>query len=191
MYTLLLDSATKVLYVALVKGENVIYEKYLEGKNDHAKAIVCLVDEALKTANIEAFNLDKIVVGVGPGSYTGVRMAVSVAKMMSVFGNVKLYTVSTLELMASGYNGKVLATIDARRGNAFAAIVDVDNALYILQEGLYEIAKLEEELVDFKVNETDYKVNPIYCINNSKEVLEPHLLVPNYLRDTEAERNLK
>ena len=191
MYTLLLDSATKVLYVALVKDENVIYEKYLEGKNDHAKAIVCLVDEALKSANIETFNLDRIVVGVGPGSYTGVRMAVSVAKMMAVFAKVKLYSISTLELMASGYTGKVLATIDARRGNAFAAIVDVDNAIYSLEEGLHEYTKLDEEIVDFKVNESNYKVNAIYCINNSKIVDEPHLLVPNYLRDTEAERNLK
>ena len=168
MYTLLLDSATKVLYVALVKDENVIYEKYLEGKNDHAKAIVCLVDEALKSASIETFNLDRIVVGVGPGSYTGVRMAVSVAKMMSVFANVKLYSISTLELMASGYNGKVLATIDARRGNAFAAIVDVDNEVYALEEGLYECTKLDEKVVDYKVNESNYKVNAIYCINNSK-----------------------
>ena len=191
MYTLLLDSATKVLYVALVKDENVIYEKYLEGKNDHAKAIVCLVDEALKSASIETFNLDRIVVGVGPGSYTGVRMAVSVAKMMSVFANVKLYSISTLELMASGYNGKVLATIDARRGNAFAAIVDIDNEVYALEEGLYECTKLDEKVVDYKVNESNYKVNAIYCINNSKLVDEPHLLVPNYLRDTEAERNLK
>ena len=76
MYTLLLDSATKVLYVALVKDENVIYEKYLEGKNDHAKAIVRLVDEALNVAGIDTFALDKIIVGVGPGSYTGVRMAI-------------------------------------------------------------------------------------------------------------------
>lgn len=191
MYTLLLDSATKVLYVALVNDEKVIYEKYLEGKNDHAKAIVCLVDEALQVAGIEAFNLDRIVVGVGPGSYTGVRMAVSVAKMMAVFGKIKLYSISTLELMASGYNGKVLSAIDARRGNAFAAIVDVDNCCYVLEEGLHEYAKLETEVVDYNVNESSYKVNPFYCIENAKEVFEPHLLVPNYLRDTEAERNLK
>lgn len=191
MYTLLLDSATKVLYVALVNDEKVIYEKYLEGKNDHAKAIVCLVDEALKEASIEAFDLDRIVVGVGPGSYTGVRMAVSVAKMMAVFGKVKLYGISTLALMASGYNGKVLSTIDARRGNAFAAIVDVANETYTLEEGLHEYIKLDECEFNYKVNETSYKVNPHYCIKNSKEVLEPHLLVPNYLRDTEAERNLK
>lgn len=191
MYTLLLDSATKVLYVALVKDENVIYEKYLEGKNDHAKAIVRLVDEALNVAGIDTFALDKIIVGVGPGSYTGVRMAVSVAKMMSVFAKVKLFSISTLELMASGYSGRVLSTIDARRGNAFAAITNVENESFDLEEGLHEYTMLEQEKVDYKVDETNYKVNPIYCINNAQEVDEPHLLVPNYLRDTEAERNLK
>lgn len=191
MYTLLLDSATKVLYVALVKDENVIYEKYLEGKNDHAKAIVRLVDEALNVGGIDTFTLDRIIVGVGPGSYTGVRMAVSVAKMMSVFAKVKLYSISTLELIASGYSGRVLSTIDARRGNAFAAIINVENGSFDLEEGLHEYTMLEQEKFDYKVNETNYKVNPIYCINNAQEVDEPHLLVPNYLRDTEAERNLK
>ena len=149
------------------------------------------VYKALEITKTDPKKIDKVIVTIGPGSYTGVRMAVSVAKMMSVFAKIKLYSISTLELMSSGYSGKVLASIDARRGNAFAAIIDVDTANYVLEEGLHEYVKLDEENVDFKVNETNYKVNAIYCINNSKEVEEPHLLVPNYLRDTEAERNLK
>ena len=101
MYNLILDSSTKILYVALVDDNNVLFEKYIEGKNDHAKNIVKAVDDALKSANIEAKNLDKVIVGYGPGSYTGVRMAVTVAKMLAIFAGVKLYTISTLRLMAS------------------------------------------------------------------------------------------
>ena len=122
MYDLILDSSTKILYISLVKDEKVVYEKYLEGKNDHAKNIVYMVDEALKSENIDAFKLDKIIVGYGPGSYTGVRMAVTVAKMIAVFANVKLYTISTLLLMASGEKDLVKASIDARRGNAFSFV---------------------------------------------------------------------
>lgn len=189
MYNLILDSSTKILYVALVDDNNVLFEKYIEGKNDHAKNIVKAVDDALKANNIEAKNLDKVIVGYGPGSYTGVRMAVTVAKMLAIFAGVKLYTISTLRLMASGKKGVVKALIDARRGNAFATVFDMDNGKYVLNEGLYSYEELEG--YDNLVDDSNFKVDPFYVLNNSSLVDEPHLLVPNYLRDTEAERNLK
>ena len=190
MYNLILDSSTKILYVCLVKDNEVIYEKYIEGRNDHAKNIVFTVDEALKKANIEAFDLDKVIVGYGPGSYTGVRMAVTVAKMLAIFAKCELYTISSLVLMASASKGVVKASIDARRGNAFGGVYDNLNDKILLEEGMYPYEKLEEFEGD-KVTEDAFKVDPLYVISKATKVLEPHLLVPNYLRDTEAERNLK
>ncbi len=190
MYSLILDSSTKILYVALVKDNNILFEKYIEGKNDHAKNIVFTVDEALKASGIDSFKLDRIIVGYGPGSYTGVRMAVTVAKMMAVFANVKLYTISSLLLMASGSKGVIKASIDARRGNAFAGIFDTLNDKIVLDEAMYPYAKLDE-YEGLSVKEDEFKVDPIYVVAKANLVEEPHLLVPNYLRDTEAERNLK
>lgn len=191
MYSLILDSSTKILYVCLVNDGNIVYEKYLEGSNDHAKNIVFRVEEALKLAGITTAMLDEIICGVGPGSYTGVRMAVTVCKMLSVFMNKPLYTISTLKLIASGNKGKVLSMIDARRKNAFACIIDTNSDEYIIEEGLYPIDEIKNNEYDFISTEGDFKVDPIYCIKNKVIVDEPHLLVPNYLRDTEAERNLK
>ena len=68
MYNLIIDSSTKILYVALVDENNILFEKYIEGRNDHAKNIVKTVDDALKSVNIDAFKLDKVIVGYGPGS---------------------------------------------------------------------------------------------------------------------------
>ena len=189
MYNLILDSSTKVLYVALIDDKNILFEKYIEGKNDHAKNIVKAVDDALKANSIEAKDLDKVIVGYGPGSYTGVRMAVTVAKMLAIFASVKLYTISTLRLMASGKKGVVKALIDARRGNAFASVFDMDKNEFVLNEGLYSYEELEG--YDNLVDDSNFKVDPFYVLNNATLVDEPHLLVPNYLRDTEAERNLK
>lgn len=191
MKCLILDSSTKNLYVCLIVENDIIYEKYLEGRNDHAKNIVFCIDEALKSANIATEDLDKIVVGNGPGSYTGVRMAVSVAKMMAVFKGVELNTISTLSLMSSGYKGIVKASIDARRGNAFSSVINTNNNESILEDGLYSYEDLEKYQCDFSVDDSSFKVDPFYCANNSTKVENPHLLVPNYLRDTEAERNLK
>ena len=191
MYSLILDSSTKKLYVCLVSDNKILFEKYIEGRNDHAKNIVATIDEALKSAEIDSDKLNEIIVGVGPGSYTGVRMAVAVAKMMAVFKkNIKLYTISTLKLMSSNKKGLVLASIDARRGNCFGMIIDNNNSKYVINEGLISYDELKNNKYDVEVTENDFVVDPFYVINNKQLVSEPHLLVPNYLRDTEAERNI-
>lgn len=188
MNTLILDSSTATLYVAVIK-DNFVFEKYISGRNDHAKNIVNCIDLLLKDAELRVDDLNRIIVGYGPGSYTGVRMAVTVGKMMAVFKKIQLYTISTLKLMASGCFGVVKASIDARRGNAFSAIFDMNNDTNILDEGLYSYEQLSEFKFDSEVKDGEFKVNPFKVIELASLVDEPHLLVPNYLRDTEAERN--
>lgn len=191
MKTLILDSATKVLYTALVIDDVVIYESYIAGQNDHAKSIVYEIDLACKKANINLIDIDRVIVGVGPGSYTGVRMAVSVGKMITTMEKqIELFSISTLVLMASGASGKVCSSIDARRGNCFGCVYDLDTDSYLVNEALTLRSSLEEVLVDSVVNEASYKVDALKVIKLAKKVLEPRTLVPNYLRDTEAERNL-
>lgn len=190
MKALILDSSTKLLYVCLVWDDRIVYEKYTEGKNDHAKNIVYQVDEALKQAKLETSDLDRIIIGYGPGSYTGVRMAVTVGKMMAVFKRIPLYVISTLRLMSSGKAGICRVAIDARRGNAFSCVLNMDTDEMILNEGLYSYDELNQYACDCEVRDDAFTVNPFYCISHSSLVSEPHLLVPNYLRETEAERKL-
>ena len=190
MYSLILDSSTKILYVCLLKDNKVLYEKYVEGNKDHAKNIVFLVNEGLELNKIEATDLDEVICGYGPGSYTGVRMAVTVCKMLSVFMKKPLYTISSLKLMASGSKGKVLSIIDARRGNVFGCILDTNTDTYILPEAHCLLSDLEKEAYDFKATDDGFSVDPVYVLNHKVKVENPDLLVPNYLRDTEAERNL-
>ena len=189
MYTLILDSATKVLYHALVKDNTVVEEAYTKGQNDHAKNIVYIVEQFLKRQNITIDSIDKVICGIGPGSYTGVRMACTVAKMIGAFKHIPVYEISTLALISSGMKGKCLSNIDARRGNAFAGIYN--NGIL---EGKEAIVNKEEFLSiphDSVANESDYKVNPLRVIEIAKLHDNPHSLKPNYLQETEAERNLK
>lgn len=189
MKTLIIDSATSCLYVSLLI-DNVSDAKYINGKNDHAKYIVSSIDELLKSHNLKAKDLDEIICGIGPGSYTGVRMAVSVAKMMAVFLNIPLYSISTLALMSSNTKGKVLVEIDARRDHVFASIIDNNKEEYILKDSYISRIDLYKTDYDIKITEDNFIVNDLYCMKHKTRVKEPHLLVPNYLRDTEAERNL-
>ena len=189
MYTLIIDSATHVLYHALVKDNEVLFESYTKGQNDHAKNIVKIIEDIFNKFSINADDLSSIVCGIGPGSYTGVRMAVTVSKMIAVFKHVKLYQISTLDLISSGYSGKVLATIDARRANSFSGIYQNNKLVGV--EAIRNTEEFLKEECDAHVTEEEFKVNPLVVIKNAKLVENPHGLNPNYLQETEAERNLK
>ena len=191
MKTLIIDSATNVLYTALCFDEKTIYESYVPGKHDHASVILVEVEKACTKGNMDLIDIDRVIVGVGPGSYTGVRMGVAVGKMIATLEpKIELYEISTLKLMASGIDGLVLASIDARRGNCFGCIFDTSTNTYTVPEALVEKESLEHNEFSFQVNENEYKANPIRVMKWAKEVAEPRTLVPNYLRETEAERNL-
>ena len=190
MYTLILDSATKVMYHALLKDDELIAESYIKGQNDFAVNIVDKIKEMLENEKISVDDLGKIVVGVGPGSYTGVRMAITIAKMFSSFKGIPLYEISTLALMSSGNADKtVVSEIDARRGNVFGAIYKNMEAL--TKEKLINKEELESNKHDLILNESEFKVNPFVVSKFAKSVENPDLITPNYLQETEAERNLK
>lgn len=187
MLTLVLDSSTKRMYMALVLKDTLLTEAYYEGLNNHSEYIVSGIKKMLDEHNKNIKELNKIVVGIGPGSYTGVRLAVTTAKMLSVLLNIDLYQISSLALMSSSTKGKTLASIDARHGNVFGGIYEDGKVLFedfLLYEDLLKHEHLNE------VNVSSFKVDPLVCIKASTLVLNKELLVPNYLRDTEAERNL-
>ncbi len=190
MYSLIVDSSTKVLYICLLKDNNIVDERYITGRNDHAKNILSNIEDILNKENIKITELDNIIAGVGPGSYTGVRMAVTVAKMVATNSNVRLYGISSLYLMSSGYDNNVLSMIDARRGNSFCVAISNDEIVdeELLRNTQEFIAKYPGYTV---VNENNIKVNPIKVLNKKKLEANPHGFAPNYLRDTEAERNKK
>ena len=189
MNRLIVDSSTKTLYIALVSDNTLLEEMYIEGIMDHSINIVSKIDEILKKHSLNIKNLDGIYCGVGPGSYTGVRMAVVVGKMVAVNTNVKLYSFSSLFLISSGYSGKVLPYIDARRGNSFNALYDGMDLIVV--EALRPTEEFIENNKDYKaISEDMIKVDPIKVISSSKLCDNPHGFVPNYLRETEAERNL-
>ena len=188
MLTLILDSATKNMYIGLIDDNKILYEKYYEGANDHAKYIVSGVELALKETNNKVKDIKKIICGVGPGSYPGVRRAVTVAKMMAHFANIPLYKISTLAMLASNLEGNVIANIDARRGMVFGGIFN--KVKEVDKESYTSLAELKNNPYDVIVSQDDFKVNPFIVDKNATFVEEPMLLVPNYLRDTEAERNL-
>ncbi len=181
MNSLIIDTATENLYVGLYgKEKREILEK---GKN-HAAVLMKKIDELLGDTKLD--EIDEIIVGVGPGSYTGVRVGVVVAKMFSWTKHIPLKEISSLYIQCSGYEGIRSVSIDARRGNAFCAIYDNDDSL-ILEEALRPINEFTK--AGLTITENEYKPNMEKIVKKATLVKDVHALVPNYLRKTEAERN--
>ena len=133
---LVIDSATKYLYVALYDDFECVSKYYEAGKNDHSVKIMPEIERLLKSNELKVKDLDEIYVGIGPGSYTGLRVGVVIAKMFGWNNSIPVFTVSSLAMMASSVNenGLVLPEIDARRGNSFLGLYDVENGYITLQE---------------------------------------------------------
>ena len=191
MLSLILDTSTKYLYLSLVKDNKILAEKIFEGSKNHAGNSVYQIDLLLKEFNFKTADLNNVYCGYGPGSYTGVRISVTIAKMLASFKDIKLYSISSLFLAGSGYDNKNVAVLfDARRGNSFCACngdTFIEDKLRDTKEFIETVSNLEDIKIVF---EDDFKVNPLKVIENGVLVSSVEAFVPNYLRITEAEYNL-
>ncbi|MCR1809327.1 tRNA (adenosine(37)-N6)-threonylcarbamoyltransferase complex dimerization subunit type 1 TsaB [Haploplasma modicum] len=183
MKVLVIDTATNLLVVGLKNDDKNIIRTRL-GKNDNAAYLVNEIEVLLNEENIKLENLDKIIVGIGPGSYTGNRVAVVVAKTLAYSKNIKLEKISSLLLLSSGYQN-ITAAIDARRGFYFANNHSFGKS--ISGDNYISLDNLKENKDYIILNENTIKVDLDIIINNSEEVKDVFLLEPNYLRKTEAE----
>lgn len=193
---LVIDTATSYLYLALVYDNQEISSVYQEGKHDHSVTIIPLMDQMLSQNGIELQDINEVIVGIGPGSYTGVRIGVSIAKMIGYLNDIKVCTVSSLLLLASSSDlPNVVPFIDARRGNAFmswisqnAGLMKVvkEDVLMNAEEFVREIHEKVEIILYGKPN-----IEKVIASNALSPVANIHDLVPNYLQITEAERHLR
>ncbi len=129
MKVLAIETATAVCGAALVERGEVLCEQAVEAPQIHSEKIVGLIDGVLKSSNMVMRNVDGICVSIGPGSFTGLRIGLSVAKGLSFAGDKPLIGISTLESLAwhalrggFGAGGElILSAIDARRDEVFVA----------------------------------------------------------------------
>ncbi|KRE88633.1 tRNA threonylcarbamoyladenosine biosynthesis protein TsaB [Frateuria sp. Soil773] len=130
MNLLAIETATEACSVALVHGQEVIARSELAPRR-HAELVLPMADALLAEAGIGRHALDAIAVGRGPGAFTGVRLGVSLAQGMALALDVPVVTVSSLAalaLEAQDEDAAILAVIDARMGEIYAASYRRDGA---------------------------------------------------------------
>jgi tRNA threonylcarbamoyl adenosine modification protein YeaZ len=122
-----MDSSTNYLYLALYSDKEI--SSFLRnGKNDHSETLVDVLDKFLKENNVTVDDITEIFVGRGPGSYTGVRISGTVAKVLALIKNKKLYSFSTLDLLlASKINedGLYMPRIVAKKNHSYFKLAKI------------------------------------------------------------------
>lgn len=99
---LALDTSTSILSVAVMEDGKLLAERNMKAERNHSAYLVTAIEEALAAAGLGKRELDGIAVGVGPGSYTGVRIAVTTAKTLAWSLQLPLSAVSSLAAIALG-----------------------------------------------------------------------------------------
>lgn len=178
---LFIDTATKILHVALIKDQVIDIHSHI-GENDHSKTLMVEIEKILKKNRLDVTEIDEVIVGEGPGSYTGVRIGVVVAKTLAHFLSIPLKKVSSLEIMATSMTGVVAVAIDARRGNVFSAVYDTDdNFKVIVEPKMRKIEDFEAMTTAQIVTIENIQIDPSRL--NPVVVEDVHTFSPNYLRE--------
>lgn len=151
-----IDTSNVPLSVAVVKDNQLIVEWTSSIKVTHSVGAMPAVEEALKQASIKPGDIDAIAVAEGPGSYTGVRIGVTIAKTLAWTLKVPVVGISSLQTLAANgslFNGLICPIMDARRGNVFSAIysneliVDLPDGHYALETILETLAAKEDNVL--------------------------------------------
>ena len=207
MTQLFLDTSSHNLVIAIYKDDNKIYELIEEAGNKISDVLLLKIENVLKKFSINVRDIDEIYVVSGPGSFTGIRIGLTFAKIVSYALNIKVIPISELELLASGNDKKyALSLIDARRGYVYAGMYDTDgnNILddkYIYLDDLLNKIKNDYDINDINIVSYDnfenlhtntpiLNLKKIICNHKDDSGINPHLLNPNYLKKTEAEEKL-
>ncbi|WP_449538599.1 tRNA (adenosine(37)-N6)-threonylcarbamoyltransferase complex dimerization subunit type 1 TsaB [Ferdinandcohnia sp. Marseille-Q9671] len=163
MKVLAIDTSNYVLGVALVDGEKVLGEMITNLPKNHSVRAMPAIEQLMNECGIKPGELDKIVVAKGPGSYTGVRIGVTIAKTLSWSLQIPIVGVSSLEVVAANgrfFNGLLSPLFDARRGQVYTGLYRYEsNSLTCVEED--KIILLSDWLAELKKRNT-----PILFIGN-------------------------
>lgn len=124
MRILAIDTATQSLSVALIEDKKLVMETTTNTRIQHSKQLLPIIDQLFTTVGWQPEDLEQIIVTKGPGSYTGLRIGVTVAKTLASTLQIPLYTVSSLQALAANVKTTepifILPFINARRQTVFA-----------------------------------------------------------------------
>jgi len=187
MYTLFISTFDKLITVGLLKNGEVIDKIIKESNKNHSNYVMSMIDEIININEITASYLNEIIVVNGPGSFTGVRIGVTIAKTLAYTLDIPIKTITSLEAYAisTPSKGNKLITISDLKGK-FVGYFNENND--ILEDFRYlSNIEFEEYKIDKnKIDIQEFNLESIYKYLKNKESINPHLVNPIYIKGIEV-----
>ena len=160
---LCIETATNTCSVALCDNKGTVALRESSQEKSHASSLSLFIMELLEEKKIKAADLDAVAVSMGPGSYTGLRIGVSVAKGIAYGSKIPLVAVNTLESMYHGITNKgieddidlLCPVIDARRMEVYSALFDregnrvKETGAEVIDENSYSVLLKKKKILFF------------------------------------------
>lgn len=193
MISLFLDTSTKYLCIGIAKDHKVIYKFQQEAIKKQSELTIPFLQKALSEVNISLNDIDEVNVTIGPGSFTGIRIGMCIAKVLASMKNIPLKAISSLNAYAS--LGKKIVILDAKAKRVYLGIYN--NNEKVIDECVVEIEAFKEMIKDYPdydivldsylIGLESESIDVIENMNrisiNSKVVDNVDSLVPIYLKD--------
>ena len=189
MISLFLDTSLSDVSVAILKDNKVLSSIHEEIPGMHSVYVTKYIEDILKENNLSPKDVDEIIVVNGPGSFTGIRIGVTIAKMYAYLQKIRIVTITSLQARVIGTKGEyILSKIDAKHGNYYAGLYDKEyNVIFekfLNTEDLNEVVeKYNPIIVDPSI---DYEIEEIVKYTKKLNSLNPHGVNPVYLKLPEA-----
>ena len=193
MYTVGIDTSHRFLLVALIRDDELLDSVQLECFKHQSEYLIPEVQKLLRKHELEVNDIDNWVVTRGPGSYTGVRIGMTMVKVIGSLMHKNVYTLSTLQLYA-GVNDTYVV-MDARARRVYVGRYRDGKA--VMEDTIYTndyMASLINEGVDVKGDLHLFNQEDVYgSLAENFVLLKPYwekvenvdLLAPSYLKDSE------
>lgn len=189
MYTLFISTFRELIEIALLKNQELISKKEQVSNRNHSIYTVPLIEEILKENNLTTKDLNEIIVIDGPGSFTGVRLGITVAKMLAYTLNIKIKTISSIEALAAGKNiNKMIINIRDPKGKYFGVFENgkLISELAYLSNSDYE-KFINENYKDFtEVNDDALNIEAICKYAQDIKKQNAHTIKARYIKGIEA-----
>lgn len=181
MIRLYLDTSNQFIHIGLQEDNVWLSKISQEAFKQQSELAMPMIEDLFKKYDLKTSQLSEVVLTIGPGSYTGIRIAMTISKVLGAIAGIPIYTLNTLHAIA-GTEPTIMAMMDARANRAYTAIYDLGKEIQAPN-----ITLVEE--IDFENKVTERDVDLLENMSNLKDywtlVEDVHSLEPLYLKEND------
>ena len=189
MYSLFISTFDKLITIGLLKDKEVLEVLEKESLKNHSEFVMPMIKDILDNNKIDTNDLNEIIVINGPGSFTGVRIGVTIAKTLAYALNISIKAITSLEAYAVSVDSdnNKLVTISDLKGKYigyFNRYNELIEDYVYLKNSEYEDYIKDKE--DYLISDNKLDLNKIYTYLEKIDSINPHLVNPIYVKGIDA-----